>query len=529
MSVVIDKIKDTDIASADTFNKPLYQIESALNKLQDTLYNMSSKSCIVYNNAPVSSDCFIGALVYLDEYTHIMRPARAVCSTQPVSSGKYIDSPESHVVGMVINIKGSLADVLIQGSYDSDICVTGCGITDGPGTYYLAENEAGKCTKNPPEVMKTPVLTYMGGSSIILNITSRPPYQYDSPLIRGIVSDDASIAVSADYSGIGHINMADSVATETALSPTAVSSISGRFYTKTPIVSSISGVGGIKATTNNLGETILELTSEIGGVHYAEDYNLNGTKRVSDEVYTYIVFPKGKESRLTISTPINVSRHMTATPWAHVISSESLDIAARSFFMPDPSIESGVNISDIDWITDKLSVEGNDGNLVLSEAASGVPVYGQGNVITTFTVSGVGADIRLLRAGVKLTPVSNISDNSFIDTASLQSSAIADTSIEKDSLVGLTVEGRLINVSCDDPGIPVVGIAVNSVEAGEVCKYTSSGYHHTDIALKHGSSYFVGLNGKFTNAIPDIPNYAQRIGEAVNVNILRIDIEERII
>jgi hypothetical protein len=451
-----------------------------------------------------------------------------VHSSTPTAAGRYIDAQESHVVGMVINKTGTIADVLLSGSYDSEACVKGCGLMHGPGTYYLSENSAGKCTKTPPVIMRTPVLTYIGGSSIILNITSRPPYQYDSPLIRGIVADTDSLVISADDAGIGHVDVAESIITETSLSPVALSSISGRYCTTTPVISAISGIGGITTTTNEFGEAIIELTSEKGGRHHAADYNLNGSKRVSDDIYTYIVFPKGKESRLTISTPVNVPHTMKATPWAHVISSESTDISVRSAFIPDPDKGNSINISDITWTKGSMPLDSLPDNLVLAESTSGVNVYSEGTVVTIFTVYNPNTDIRMIRAGVVVDPIPTSLADAVIDYSALYASSVAAYDIKKDSLVGIAEDGTLVNASCDDPSIPVVGIAINSATAGSVCKYTSSGYHRLDSQLKHGSTYFVGLNGTLVNTVPDIPNYAQKVGEAVNTNVIRVNIEERI-
>ena len=54
----------TGSEALDKFNTPLSQIEAHLNTLATRIANQSGKSALVRKNVPMSSDVFIGALVY---------------------------------------------------------------------------------------------------------------------------------------------------------------------------------------------------------------------------------------------------------------------------------------------------------------------------------------------------------------------------------------------------------------------------------------------------------------------------------
>lgn len=530
MSIVIPRIKNTDKANADTFNTPLNAVEQALNNINSALLEVSNKSALIAYNVPASDDCFVGALVRFDPASGVFVPAVAIANLSAMHDGKYINAPEASVIGMIIRITSSgIADILIQGQYSSHECVYNCLEDKTPGIYFLSNTNKGKASTDHNGIVVQPVLLYLGGSDIFLNITHQMPSQYQGSVVRGATTSSESLTVSVSDNGVLDIGTHDPISTGIELSQTAISSINGNRYTTTPIISSVSGVGGVSVTTNNLGEAFIGLSSELGHNIQASEYNLNGTKRVSDDIYTYIVFPSGKSSSVTISRHIDVSCEMAATPWVHVISGDAITFTTMSYFVPDPDKTIGVSPTDIRGVSSDIPVGASGSNIILGESSDPVSVVSSGTLISRITINAPSVDIKLLRAGYFMTPVAGASLlPEYSKNDALIASGIAGESISKDSIIGLNKAGRIVLASCDDDSIPIAGVALNPVPVGGICKYTTYGHHKTDNTLSQNSTYYVGLNGALTSMAPDIPNYEQRVGEAIGDNILRVDIEERV-
>ena len=173
----------------DKLNLPLAQIEADLNTLAGRISGMTNKCAIVKKNAPLSFDCYVGALVYFNTDTGHMRyePALAALLGEPGAQGQSVEAPTARVVGIVLS-KDTPADLsgtvqgtlLLGGSWDSEAVVQGAfGLDPGaadpearpvPGVYYLSPFTAGRATSNPEYHLRQPILCYEGGGKINMGL-----------------------------------------------------------------------------------------------------------------------------------------------------------------------------------------------------------------------------------------------------------------------------------------------------------------------------------------------------------------------
>ena len=531
MSVVIPKLKDSDPASAATFNRPLTVIESALNSLTKSVNTSMSGSSLLAKTVPVSDDCFVGALVYFDSKAGEFRPAIAAVEDSDIRPGSLVTSKRSAVVGMIVQITNNrIGDILIQGKYTSAECLANCLQTNVPGTYYLSDTVAGKASTNYT-IIAQPVLTYTGGSDFILNITYQIPYQYSGSVIRGVTTDSELIRTSVSDRGVLTISTNDFVDAGESMSPTAISSISGTTYRKTPVLTNAVGVGQIKAIVNSAGELTIGDINSLGGKIQAYEYNLNGARRASDDIYTYIVFPAGRASSVTFSTRVSCTDDVKAYVWVHAIdNSNSSPIDAQIYVVPDPSLDSDTAMPGSYTKVVSMSLKASSGLISMIKSEDFIDIPESCYVFVRLTASAPVSDIKIMDAGLIIEP----SDSTHIsysgaDYSSLSESLRTAESILKDQVVGVNSEGLLVAASCDNHSVQVVGIASENAAKGDTCTYTTYGTHLSSSSIEVGSSYFVGLNGRVTTSMPDSPSYAQRIGTGVGTNQLRIDIEDRIL
>lgn len=164
----------------DKLNLPLSQIEAALNTLAGRISGLTNKCAVIKKDAPLSSDCYVGALVYFNTETDHMRyePALAALLGAPGDQGQSVEAPSARVVGIVLS-KGSTADAsgnvqgtLLLGGYweDSGVVAGALGANPVPGVYYLSPYTAGKATADPQYHLRQPILCYEGGDKITMGL-----------------------------------------------------------------------------------------------------------------------------------------------------------------------------------------------------------------------------------------------------------------------------------------------------------------------------------------------------------------------
>ena len=95
----------------DKLNTPLAQIETHLNKLASAIAGLDNKSAVIRRYVPLSSDTFIGALVYFNaaEGRSRFEPALAALKTIPGRQGESIEADSARVEGIVIALDSEMS------------------------------------------------------------------------------------------------------------------------------------------------------------------------------------------------------------------------------------------------------------------------------------------------------------------------------------------------------------------------------------------------------------------------------------
>ena len=359
------------------------------------------------------------------------------------------------------------------------------------------------------------------------------PFVYNSPVVRGLLSGSDELTVYGS-NGIVTIGLTPYVDKETVKSPTAISRIDGRSLTITPVVSSVTGVGNITVVQNSAGEVYIGESDYIECPLQAMEYNLNGTKKVSDNLYTYIVFPKGVESSVTMSytlsnTPSSSPSDFSA--WFQTLDAQgTVDVAL--YFLPAASEDTPVTIPTTPLSTASIAVNSSDALLHYYEVGSAdrAECSGAGVLIATLTMNNTtNSDVRVLGAGFKLYQASGSSSqpSSYNPSSSyLVAEAPAGTAITANMVV-YTQGGALYPASCTDQSTEgrVVGIALNGASIGESVQYIIEGLR-TDpsYSFTEGGLLFVGVSGAITQTAPVSPAYIQRIGWALTEHTILVDV-----
>lgn len=527
MSIHITKINNYDPATSSTFNKPITEIERHLNTILDTLSSIRSQSSVIVQNMPVSNDVYTGCVVYFDPTSGILMPAIAEVSDTVIEHGRYVTSPKAIVFGIVINVHNNVASVLISGEYDSRDCMNASLDSGCIGQYYLSDSKPGKLTLNPKGVLRQPVLTYTGNGHFVVNITHQPPYQYDDSVIRGAASLSPTVAVSVDK-GILSIEPTEFTNSGVAVKPYAMYGITGNTYGITPVVTGVSGIGDVKSVTNALGEVFIGDASTLGGKIQADEYNLNGTKRSSDEIFTYVVFPSGKKTSVTISRHIDITNKVICKTWIDIKNTKS-DFTVSTYFIPDPKDDNGVPMPTDPIGEGSITSSTSNNNIATYYTDNGVGIAESGTLWSVITADNPTDDIFMVRGGFMVEPsdIASTMDSITVSRCdALHGSGVAAVDINKDQVIGINRNNEVVLASCDNSSIPACGVAIKSVKKGDICVYTSSGVHNMSKAVSGGDYYFVGIEGELISTSPSIPNYSQRIGRAVGSNTILIDIEE---
>ena len=168
----------------------------------------------------------------------------------------------------------------------------------------------------------------------VVKLFTAMPASDGSGYIRSVYSSDGSVKSTVTH-GIADI----SVAFDTQKgNPTgvAVSGISGTVVKTTPVVTAIKGVG-MTTSTDKTGAVTLFAP----GTNYerltATEYNLNGAKRTSDNLYTYVVIPSGSTAGFTITRDIFTETPLNVSVWIDGLSSSGKNLTVAVWFVPFPT------------------------------------------------------------------------------------------------------------------------------------------------------------------------------------------------
>lgn len=482
----ITKLKDTDVASASTFNRPIEDIELALNSINNRLSTATNKEALMMSGILLDSTTELGDIVYMRN-DGICAPAIAALDQTYDNSGPSIESEKSRVLGMVISKDGSIGTLLVGGRYEDAMCTKSC-IGEDPevGVYYLSDVTPGKVTRDPGNALKQPVLVYMGANTFSISVmyqaqnthfhaghdltadweeygdgsyTSKYvgdytslgtssltdgvtaifhdgvlsddfivdngviysklpvsdihnvkvftaiPTSYSTGVVRNILPGDDSITVETS-NGIVKITSPEPIIDNTVKSATAISKMGSGHAIITPVVSGISTVGDdISCDYNNkTGDVTIYGSGVSVDRMMATEYNLNGSKHVSDDIYTYVVLPGSRKSSVTVSRDIVKSGTSTTKfkVWVDVARElPETELTVDVFFTPYPAegaptplVSTGDAI-----VSTTIAATSANGQLTHCISDDVATVSGAGILSARICADTPGIDVYMLRAG----------------------------------------------------------------------------------------------------------------------------------
>lgn len=484
--ISITKLNDTDVASARTFNRPIEDIELALNSLNNRLSTATNKEALMMSGVLLDDSVKIGDIVYMRN-DGICAPAIAALDQTYDNSGPSIESEKSRVLGMVISMDGNIGTLLVGGRYKDALCTEYCiGESPEVGVYYLSDITPGKVTKDPGNALKQPVLVYMGADTFSISVmyqaqnthfhaghdltadwescndgvhTSKYagdytslgassltdgvtavfhngvlsddfpvnngviysklpvsdihnvkvftaiPTSYSTGVVRNILPGDDSITVEAS-NGIVKVMSPEPIIDSTAKSATAISKMGSGHAVLTPVVSGISTVGDdISCDYNNkTGDVTIYGSGVSIDRMMATEYNLNGSKHVSDDIYTYVVLPGSRKSSVTVSRDI-VKSGTSSTKfkvWVDVARElPETELTVDVFFTPYPAKGTPtqlVSTSDA-IVSTTIAATSAKGKLTHCISDDVAAVFGAGILSAKISADTPGIDVYMLRAG----------------------------------------------------------------------------------------------------------------------------------
>lgn len=180
MSYNITKFQNNDPLNQDTLNRPLQQIESALNNIDSTVSNFVQTSSLVTANLPCTSNVRVGDFVYFNK--GVLEPAIALWSNQYDNQGELLPAESAFPVGVCINkVTGTVANIATKGIV-TDQTVINAIFGDATnntfviGDYYLSGTDAGKISLERA-YMPVRVCTLVNTNLLSINIDP-PPTNY---------------------------------------------------------------------------------------------------------------------------------------------------------------------------------------------------------------------------------------------------------------------------------------------------------------------------------------------------------------
>lgn len=240
----------------------------------------------------------------------------------------------------------------------------------------------------------------------VFKLFTAMPASDGSGYIRSVYSSDGSVKSTVNH-GIADI----SVAFDTQNGdPTgvAVSSISGTEVKTTPVVTSIKGVG-MTTSTDKTGAVTLFAS----GTNYdrltATEYNLNGAKRTSDNLYTYVVIPSESTAGFTITRDIFTETPLNVSVWIDGISYTAKNLSVSVWFVPFPTKGSNTQLAPekTPAIEGTISSSGK-GEMTIEHMAMEIsePIATtSGMLIAKITGDGSSGALKVLRSGFSVSPV----------------------------------------------------------------------------------------------------------------------------
>jgi hypothetical protein len=374
-----------------------------------------------------------------------------------------------------------------------------------------------------------------------VTIFNHYPFAYDSPVVRGVESTNASLSVK-NKNGLIQLTQNAFIGGATNKNALAISAISDNIIQYTPVVTDLLAGPGMQVYTAADGSRTISTTSLIGTLLDAENVNHNGTLITSDGLYQYITFPKERNCSFTIQkhiTNINSDTEISATAWCMVMGGNA-SFNVELVFVPAPTENSYISIGDIIKANKTSLAVGSPGNGIgMAESADSIKFKGNGTLIARITNSTSANVVNVFRTGFKLLLVS-VDESA---TRALPSTPIEPTTAVTNSLISAynasmydlvyVNNGKLHRCASntDSSSDMCVGIALSSCYAGESLEYMVTGIiQDPSFNFSPGESVYVGTDGGLTQYVDyNTMSYIQKVGIALTSTAVQISINPAIV
>lgn len=364
------------------------------------------------------------------------------------------------------------------------------------------------------------------------------PSAFESPALRGIVSAADRIILN-NRNGVVTIRMDALITGAPAYSRYAVSGMTSRTASMTPVVSHIVGSNGISVSIDSRGVALVGLSGYVSNLLDADRVNLNGVAQVTQGIYTVYQFPAGRAASAVMSKPVSgISEEVSlgAATWFEVVSGGG-DLLVEVYFMPDPApgATGAIPVDDEPLHSYTLTIPATSGVVRRVECleTDRILVAGSGMLVARVSCSDLAADMRIIRMGFILHQEGG---DEFVDPNMLgASSALVGTGTAGEALsafhVVLTDAGSLFAVDPTEASHAnrAIGITMTGAEIGEQVDYMSSGTLQGAFDLTPGEAIFVGAGGELVSAPPEGAMFVQQVGVALTAAAIQVNILDAVL
>lgn len=391
-------------------------------------------------------------------------------------------------------------------------------------------------------------LWYCGGTSPATKdvvLFNHFPFAYGSSVVRSIESESASLKVT-NKNGLYVLKAADYISGGTSNSALAVSAISGNTVSFTPVVSGVRGGLGIDAETLPSGTVVLGTSDQQKSLLDAYSITYNGAASQNDGLFSYVSFPKGRNSSVTVSLPVrglDGSVRYKCSLWA-LSTGGAHTMNVKMYFTEDPEVggTSSLPTQEAPATMTSISLPGGTTSVSLNETAQSMTIAKSGLAVAVLSTAEVpSTDVRLLRLGFRLVPETAVEEEDTSQqipetTKAITMTGRAGSTLFKYQAVKVNSEGALMPCkasSTSDSG-ECVGIALDAASKDDDVEYMLLGIvqdTNFNASLSFtptpGAPVYIGADGKLSVNKPTTEGgyaFSQRVGTALTAQVIQVNI-----
>jgi hypothetical protein len=248
------------------------------------------------------------------------------------------------------------------------------------------------------------------------------PYLNGEPVLRSASSDTpAELTISAANGHLKANAVPWTTATAQVTTPSAITDITGKVITRTPVITSVTSGIGANVSITSQGKAVVSLDTSMESLIDAQLVDLNNALQFTDDPYILFNFPANRVSSILgkVNVPkMNTGNTYSMSVWAMVkgmtggtvptpVTFPSLTVSM--IFVPNPgtgTTDLGTLVPVVTSLPDIASVQGN---VYFRETPSGlgrITVTSEGTLYIKLSAVSAAGDKVMLRFGAKTYVVS---------------------------------------------------------------------------------------------------------------------------